>query len=264
MYKFIKLFFIYVILIASENAAFSQQTNAKLGIEDKPGAQLPMDLTFTDSKGEMTDLKNLIKKPTVLAFVYYRCPGICSPLLSAMGETMENIDMVPGVDFQAMTISFNHTEDAELAAGKKRNYVDAMKKPFPKEAWTWLVADSLTISKITDAAGFYFEADGKGDFIHSGALIILTPEGKISRYLYGTEFLPADLQLALEEAAEGRSNPTITRYLAWCFGNFDSESDKYVLDVKKIFGSVIFISIGIFFSVLIVKGRKKKNKKERS
>ncbi len=270
MIKFRHLLITALIAITAFQSSFSEDqqdvpSNANLGIEDQVGKQLPLDLTFTNSKGEKVKLKEIIDKPTVLSLVYYRCPGICSPLLSAMGHTMEQMDLVPGKDYEALTISFNHDEGYDLAAGKKRNYLEAMEKPFPASAWTWMVGDSLSIAKLTDAAGFHFQRSADGNYVHSGALIILMPDGRISRYLYGTTFLPADMELALREAKEGKSNPTISKLLAWCFGKSDPDKSGFVVDVTKVTGSVIFLSLGIFLTVLIVKGRrKKKNNEERS
>lgn len=232
----------------------------KLGVEEHLNSYIPMDLTFTDSDGEQRQLKDIIKIPTVLSLVYYRCPGICSPLLSSMGETMSKLNLKPGRDFQGLTISFNHKEDFVLAAGKKKNYLENMKKPLPANSWIWMAGDSISIKKLSDAVGFYFMKDSSGEFIHTGVLIVLAPDGKITRYLNGTEFLPADLELALNEAAKGEARPTISKLIAWCF-SYDPEGKKYVFDINKVAGAVIFLAIGTFFVVLLIKGRKKSKEK---
>lgn len=254
------LFAIFVLNIAAGDLSATEGVKPKLGIEEKLNSYVPMDLTFTDSDGRQRQLKDIIKIPTVLSLVYYRCPGICSPLLSSMGETMSKLNMKPGRDFQGLTISFNFKEDYTLAAGKKKNYLANMKKPLPADTWIWMAGDSLSIKKLTDAVGFYFMKDSSGEYIHTGVLIVLAPDGKITRYLNGTEFLAADLEMALKEAAKGEARPTISKLIAWCF-SYDPNGKQYVFDINKVAGAAIFLAIGIFFVVLLVKGRKKSKEK---
>jgi protein SCO1/2 len=254
------VFAIITFYIISFNAFSAQDNQTKLGIEEKLNSYVPMDLTFTDSDGKLRQLKDIIKIPTILSLVYYRCPGICSPMLTSMAETMGKLNMKPGVDFQGLTISFNHKEDYTLAAGKKKNYLANMNKPIPPEDWIWMAGDSVSIRKLTDAVGFYFKKDSSGEFIHTGALIILAPDGKITRYLNGTDFLVADLEMALREAAKGEARPTISKLIAWCF-SYDPEGKRYIFDINKVAGTIIFLGIGTFFVVLLVKGRKKSKEK---
>lgn len=247
---------IFLFFQVAFHAYSTQGSQEKLGIEEKLNSYVPMELTFTDSEGKQRQLKDIIKIPTILSLVYYRCPGICSPMLTSMAETMGKLNMKPGVDFQGLTISFNHKEDYTLAAGKKSNYLAQMKKPVPPGNWIWMAGDSISIKKLTDAVGFYFMKDSTGEFIHTGALIILAPDGKITRYLNGTDFLAADLEMALKEAAKGEARPTISKLLAWCF-SYDPEGKRYIFDINKVAGAIIFLGIGTFFVVLLVKGRKK-------
>src|SRR5205085_10476412 len=153
---------------------------------------------------------DLINKPTILTLVYYRCPGICTPLLNDLSKTIDHMDLDAGKDYNIITISFDPKESYQTAAEKKKNYLEEMKKKLPDNSWKFLTGDSLSIAKITDAVGFRYQAQGN-DFVHSATLTVLSPNGKIARYLYGVEFLPLDLKLAIVEASEGKVMPTINK-----------------------------------------------------
>jgi protein SCO1/2 len=236
--------------------ANTEQSEEKLGIEEHLGETLPLELSFTNSDGKTYKLSELIDKPTIMAFVYYNCPGICSPLLTGLSEVVDKVELNPGEDFQVLTISFDHKENAELAKKWHKNHYSSLKrKDMSPEDWKFMVGDSLSVRKLTDAAGFYYKEDGK-DYVHAATLIMVSPKGKITRYLTGTQFLPFDVKMALIEASEGKATPTINKILEYCF-SYDPEGNKYVFNFNKIAGTVIFASIGLFFAVLLIKGRKK-------
>jgi len=235
----------------------ADEQKPEVGIEEKLGAVLPTDLKFFDEYGQIVQLKNLITKPTVITLVYYRCPGICSPLLNGLSRTIEKLDLEAGKDFNVVTISFDPTEDYQTAGEKKKNYLDNMNKKIQAESWRFLTGDKENIAKITDALGFRYQPQG-ADFMHPASIMVVSAEGKIARYLYGVEFLPLDLKLALTEASEGRSGPTINKFLKLCY-SYDPEGRKYVLNITRIAGTGVFIVVMIFFVVLMVR---KKNKPE--
>ncbi|MFP4370255.1 MAG: SCO family protein [Bacteroidota bacterium] len=250
---------IAAILILAGSYANAQEEPPEIGIQENLGDQIPPGLEFTNSTGEKVKLKELIDKPTVLALVYYKCPGVCSPLLTGMGEVLDKIDMEPGKHFRALSISFDPTEGPELAKKWKNEYLTAMERDFPESQWNFMTGDSANIKKLAEAAGFYYKPDGK-DFIHAATLIVLTPEGKISRYLFGTEFLPFDVEMAITEASEGKSAPAIKKALLYCF-SYDPEGKGYVLNFNKVAGTVIVFGAGIFLLVLLIKGKNKKDHK---
>ncbi len=254
---------VYIIIFLSGISmlwANAEQSKEKLGIEENLGKTLPLDLSFTNSDGNQYKLSELIDKPTVMAFVYYNCPGICSPLLTGLSEVVDKVELNPGEEFQVLTISFNHKEDAELAKKWHKNHFASLnRKDMSPDDWKFMVGDSLSIRTLTDAAGFYYKEDGE-DYIHAAALVVVSPKGKITRYLTGTQFLPFDLKMALIEASEGKATPTINKILEYCF-SYDPEGNKYVFNFNKIAGTVIFASIGLFLAVLIIKGRKKNKNK---
>ncbi len=254
--KFFSALFVIFLLGFCSKIYSNDTTQPNVGIDEKLGDKIPLDLSFIDEDGRPVLLKNLVNKPTILTLVYYRCPGICSPLMNGLAETIEKMDMEPGKDFNIVTISFNPHEDYIMAKGKKENYLDNMKKKIPRESWKFLTGDSLSIAKITNAVGFNFEKQGD-DYMHAAVLTILTPDGKVARYLFGTEFLPMDLKLAIIEASEGKSTPGINKLLKICY-SYDPSGRKYVLNVTRIAGGAMLILIAGFVLILTMK-RKKNN-----
>ncbi len=252
--KNILLLIVLVALIIGTMNANDTTKRIEIGIEEKIGNVLPLTTMFFDEKGNYVSLKEIIKKPTILNFVYYRCPGICSPILTELTSIVNFHEMEIGKDYQIVTISFDEREKFELAAAKRDNYMALVKKDIPAESWKFLSGDSASIHQITQAAGFNFKRVGN-DFIHAGALIVLSPEGKIARYLNGTKFLPFDVKMAITEAAEGRTGPTITKLLAYCY-SYNPEGRTYVFNVTRVVGGVILLCAAIFIVYLTVKPKK--------
>ncbi len=225
-----------------------------LGIYEKLDEYVPDDVMLTDEKGNPVNFKSLIDKPTVLTLVYYTCPGICSPLLDGVAEVIGRSDLVLGKDFQVLTVSFNHKETYHLAKSKKKNYVAQVKKEIDTTQWKWMVGDSLNIHKLTNSVGYQFKQVGN-DFVHAAAIMILSPDGKITRYLYGVYFLPFDLKMAVSEAAAGRSGPTINKILNYCF-SYDPDGKKYVFNITKVAATVILFFAFSFLAFLFFSKRK--------
>jgi protein SCO1 len=251
-----KIFVILFILAALFNSN-AQDKKSQVGIDEHLGQTIPMNLTLIDEYGKPVKLADLTKgKPFALTLVYFRCPGICSPLLTGFAKTIDLTDLVPGKDYEVITVSFDPTETYLTGSEKKKNYFAQLKnKQLNNEDWRFLTADSATIAQLTDAVGFrYIKKDDQ--YIHSGVLTLLSPEGKITRYLYGTDFLPLDFKLGIIEAAEGRVGTTISKVVSLCY-SYDAEGKRYVLDVTRIAGGGILLLLGILVVVLIVK--KKKN-----
>lgn len=224
------------------------QTDAdiEIGVIEKLDQYIPMDAMLVDEHGDTVIIGDLIDKPTILNFVYYRCPGICSPLMDGLADAMDGNDMILGEDYQALTISFDPREGSFLAVKKKNNYLNLMeKKEQAQEGWLFFTSDSASIARLTEAAGFRYKPTGN-DFIHSATLIILDPKGKITRYMNGIYFLPFELKMSLLEAAEGKSGPTINRVLQYCY-SYDPEGQKYVLNITKVSATLI-----LFFAVVLL------------
>ena len=254
---------IYIFLFLNLLFANTQKDSIQVGIDERLGEFVDTEMRVVNSTGDTLMLKDILTKPTVLSLVYYNCPGICNVLLSGLRDVVERADMEPGEDYNILSLSFNHEETYDLARDKKQNYIAGMKRKINKDAWYWVVSDSVSIRKLTDAVGFKFKEDnvreGQLDFLHAGALVFLSPEGKITRYLFGTEFLPFNLKMAAIEAAEGRPQPTINKVLEMCF-KYDPEGRGYVLNVTRIFG--VLITLGALTLVLVLTLSKKKKTTE--
>ncbi|MCL5991246.1 MAG: SCO family protein [Bacteroidetes bacterium] len=237
------------------NSYSENRRKPEVGLEEQLGKTIPLNLRFVNSSGDTASLGSIINKPTVLALVYYHCPNICTPLLNGLSETIDKMDMAAGKDYQVITISFDQNETAADAYKWKNNYLAGLEKKIPNDSWRFMVGDSASIRTLTDAVGFYFKRDTADDFIHASTVIVISPKGIISRYLFGTTFLPFDLKMALLEANGGKSSPTINKVLQFCY-SYDSDGKKYVFNFTKVAGGILLLFVIVFLSILLIKGRK--------
>lgn len=247
-----KLLLLPIVLISL--IGFSQPFTDMIGIDEKLGDTITLDLKFLNDKNEEVTLRDLIDKPTVIALVYFNCPGLCSPLQEGFADVILNTDLKLGVDYQAMTISFDFHDDPALASQKKANFVTKIPKE-TAEHWHYLTTDSASIVQLLNDVGYKIKVTGL-DFIHPSALIVVSPEGKITRYLYGLRFLPFDLKMSVVEARKGLSRPTVNRVLEYCY-SYDAEGKRYKLEVTKVVGALTLIILAIFFISLAFFRKKK-------
>lgn len=225
-----------------------------VGIQEHLDDTVPMNLEFFNESGELVPLGSLINKPTVLSFVYFDCPGLCNPLLDGVNEVVGKVDMQLGKDFDVLTISFNPGDSYLKAVEKKRNFSTNVTAENAMH-WNYLVGNDTNVHAILDAVGYTIKKVGV-DYLHPSAIILLSPEGKITRYLYGTYFLPFDLKMAVAEASKGISRPTISRVLEFCF-SYDPQGQKYKLQITKVAASVILFFALLLLIVLILKPKRK-------
>jgi protein SCO1/2 len=226
-----------------------------VGVEEKLGEVIPLDLAFKDEAGNPVTLGEFITKPTVLTLVYFRCPSICSPLMHEVAATVDKLDQVPGIDFNLLTVSFDDREGPDLARIAKANLLDEMEKKIDPGSWRFLTGDAENIAPLTDSVGFRFKRD-KEDYLHPATVIFLSPEGKIVRYLGGLKLLPADMKMAIIDAAEGTPRSIMQKIQRLCF-SFDPEGRTYVLQVNRIVLFATLFLLGVFLVFLLVKGRVK-------
>jgi protein SCO1/2 len=249
---------IYLLVPAGAHPQESSDDEQEIavGIDEKLGDLIPLQATFTDKNGAVVRLGDIITRPTIVSLVYYRCPSICKPLLSGVAEVLGKLDMKPGEDYDVVTISFDPGDTSEDSKRMEKNYITGVGKPFPEGGWRFLTGDSANIALITDGVGFRYKRSGEG-FAHAGGLIVLSPEGKISRYLYGITFLTFDLKLALLEASQGKVSPTIAKVLLYCF-SYDSEGKRYVLSVTRVGGIGVLTLVFIFVSFMLLHKRSRR------
>ncbi len=237
----------------------SASVDPEIGIIEKLETTLPSDIKLVNQDGDTVLFGDIVNKPTVLSFVYFRCPGICSPLMDGLADVIERSDMKIGEDYQVFTISFDEREGTDLAANKHNNYLHLVKKEGAKKGWTFFTADSATIRLITSATGFGFKRTGN-DFVHAAALIVVSPERKITRYLNGIYFQPFEFKMALVESSKGKSGPTINRFLQFCYA-YDPQGKQYVMNVTRVSGVLIaFLGLILFLWLAVRPLFRKKQK----
>lgn len=237
-------------------SAWAQRSGQQLavfegvGIEEQLGARIPLELTFFDEEGQPVVLQKFFdgRRPVVLALVYHDCPMLCNLVLDGLTRTLQQMSWTPGDQFEVLAVSFNHRETPEQARRQKVRYLEMLGKPAAGAGWHFLTGDSTTIRALTDAVGFYFRwVPEKQQFAHPAALIFLSGEGKISRYLYGLEHDPGDVRKALVEASEGRVGTVIDQVLLYCF-QYDPNENSYVanaFNIMRLGGVVTMVVLGI-------------------
>jgi len=183
---------------------------------------------------------------------------LCSPLLDGIADVVSRMDMSIGKDFDIITISFNTKDTPEKARQKKLNFVQKIQEK-DRASWYYLTGELENIQKITEAAGFRYKPTGL-DFAHPSTIIMISPQGKITRYLYGITFLPFDVKMAVVEAQKGLARPTSNKLLDYCFA-YDSQSRSYTLQFTRLIGTFILI-IGLFFGAWLLISAKRKSTKE--
>ncbi|MDQ7066512.1 MAG: SCO family protein [Sulfurimonas sp.] len=239
----------------------------ELGIKEKLGDSVSLDLKFINEKSEIVTLRELMDgKPTLLTLNYFRCSGICTPQLNDMADVLGRLELKENVDYKVVTVSFAETETAPLAAAKKRNLLASMTRAFDNDAWSFVIGKDGSSKVLADEVGFYFEKDvlpnGNVEYIHGAALIVLSPEGKITRYLNGIDQLPFDVKMSVIEAADGKVGPTIAKTLLFCFA-YDPKGKTYVFVWEKIAATVMLTIVFGFFVWLVKSGRKEEDREKK-
>jgi protein SCO1/2 len=230
-----------------------------VGISERLGEHVSADLVFLDDEGREVRLGELMDRPTVLALVYLSCRDVCPMLLRGTAEVMGKIE--DDGNFRIITLSFDERDTPETARKAKKDYLQAVGRPFPPERWNFLTGDAHTIRTLTDSVGFRF-ARTDGGFSHTAALIFLSPDGKIVRYIYGVSFLPFDVAMGLAEAETGTTGSVTNRLLLYCF-SYDPEGRTYVFNALKVGGTVMLVFIGLFVAYLRAAGKRRSREIER-
>jgi protein SCO1 len=230
-----------------------------VGIDQKLNAQLPLELQFKDESGQSVRLgQYFVKKPVVLALVYYECPMLCDMVLNGLIHSMEKMTLNLGRDFEIVTVSFNPHETWALAAAKKTSYLEKLNRPGAEQNWHFLTGDETAIKQIADSVGFRYAYDPKtNQFAHASGIMVITPEGKVSRYFYGIQYEPRDLRLGLVEASDHKIGSPADELLLFCF-HYDPTTGKYgfvIMNVIRTLGSATVVALGALLFVLIRKDR---------
>jgi len=232
----------------------------QLGLNEKLGNMVPLDLTFLNEKGQQVTLKEMMDgKPTMLTLNYFKCAGICGPQLADMAKMLTRLDLAENTDYKVLTISFAEDETPQLATKKRKAYLNSITRDFVQDGWHFLIGENNSSGILADAVGFSYKKEvsvaGVVDYIHPGALIMLSPKGKVTRYLNGIGQLPFDVKMAVVEAGEGKTGPTIAKNLLFCFA-YDPKAKTYIFQWEKIAGAVMTTLMIIFFIYLLKTSRR--------
>lgn len=232
----------------------------EVGIDQKLGAPLPLDLTFRDERGETVQLQQYFgEKPVILSFVYYECPMLCTQVLNGLLESLRTVSFDVGKQFEIVTVSFDPGETPKLAADKKASYVKQYKRAGAEQGWHFLTGDTASIRQLTQAAGFRYTYDPATDqFAHASGIMVVTPQGKMARYFYGIEYSGRDLRLALVEAAENKIGSPVDALLLYCF-HYDPLTGKYgivIMNVLRLAGVATVMALGTFMLVMFRRDRR--------
>jgi len=206
-----------------------------VGYEQRLNEQLPLDLTFTDETGKTVQLREYFgNKPVILSLAYYDCPMLCTLVLNGLVRTLRTLAFSAGEEFNVLTVSFDAREKPPLAAEKSKTYLQAYNRPGMEKGWHFLTGDEENIQKLTNAVGFHYAYDQKSNqFAHASGIMVLTPQGRISKYFYGIEYSPRDVRLGLVEASSGKIGSAVDQILLLCF-HYDPAAGKYGLFVMRI------------------------------
>lgn len=239
-------------------AAAANAAEGEVGVNERLGSRIPLDITFRDEEGKPVRLADLVTVPTIILPVYYSCTNVCYNLQWGLAQVLPRIKSRPGEEYRVISVSFDEKDTPQLAARFKRVYLTSMHAPFPSDGWRFLTGDADSIRRLTQAVGYGFQRRGR-DFLHPVASLIVSRDGTIVRYLYGSTFLPKDLSLALIEARDGTSGATIRKVMEYCF-TFDPGQKTYVFNILRVSATVVILCTGGFLVFLILTGRKRKKK----
>lgn len=227
-----------------------------ISVKEKLGEFIPEGITLVDSTGKAVDLREVITAPTIILPVYYTCPSVCNLLLSTFARILPEVALEPGRELRVISISFDELDTPKYAASKKRNFMASMDGAFPPEHWLFLTGTKENVKRAMDSIGFGFARQGNA-FVHAAIAVAVSPDGKIVRYLYGTDFLPFDVAMAATEAAQGKVGLSVKRLLSYCF-DYDPKGRRYVFDTMRVAGFSILGFAGLLFLFLMLAGRKKR------
>jgi protein SCO1/2 len=248
------VFFLLLVCIPASAAAPSES----VGVDEHLGARIPLDITFRDETGTAVLLSDLVKGPTIILPVYYRCSNVCFTLQGHFANALQKLERQPLVDYRVISVSFDEQETPAMAAHARQAYLSAMKKPFPEEGWRFLTGDAVSIRRLTDALGYGFQRQ-RNEFAHPVATIVVTGDGTIVRYLYGVSILPKDLALALVEARSGVAGGSVRKLMDYCFSH-DPTGRTYVFNLLRVSATAVILCTGGFLAFLLLTGRRKQRR----
>ena len=240
--------------------SYTEGLQQRIGIDQKLGDQIPLDLRFVDSEGNTVHLRDFFgEKPIVLSLVYFDCPMLCTQVINSLLRAMNVLSFGAGTEFDVLTISIDPGETPELANAKKIEYLKNYRGREGSTGWHFLTGDQQQIDELAAAVGFRYEYDEPTDqYIHASGIMVLTPEGKLARYFYGIDYPPRDLRWGLVEAADGAIGNPIDQLLLLCY-SYDPMTGKYGVYIRnslRIGGFATILALGSFIVVMLRRERR--------
>jgi len=237
-----------------------------VGLDQKLNAQVNGDLQFFDEEGNQVKLGQYFgKKPIILTLVYYECPMLCTLILNGVVRALRTLNFSAGEEFEIITVSIDPGETPELALTKKTQYLESYDRPKAAEGWHFLTGKEDQIAQLTEAVGFRYVYDEKsGEYAHASGIMVLTPEGRVSRYYYGVEYSPRDLRLGLVEASDSKIGSPVDQILLFCY-HYDATTGRYsiaIMNFLRLAGVATILAIGAFLLVMIRRDRRGGKQKE--
>lgn len=229
-----------------------------VGVKEMLDQPLPLDLPFVDETGKTVRLREFFsgKKPVVINLGYYGCPMLCGLVTKGLVGAVGTMDWTPGQEYEIVTVSIDPHELPALAQAKKRSIIEAVGRPQVAKGWHFLTGDEKSIKMLTDSVGFRFRWDeGTKQFAHTAVLVLATPDGRVSRYLYGIQFPQKTVRLSLVEASEGKVGSVMDQLLLFCY-HFDPAAGSYSLQamaLMRIAGLLTMISLATFIGVALTR-----------
>jgi len=230
-----------------------------VGIEQKLNSQLPLEARFRDETGAPVRLGNYFKgRPVIVNLVYYQCPMLCNMVLTGMVNTLRRLSLNPGADFDIVTISFDPGETPQLAAAKRQTYLNKYNRPGADASWHFLTGDESQIHQVTEAVGFHYRWDDRQKaWAHASGIFIATPEGKMSRYIYGVYYPGRDVRLSLVEASANKIGTLNDQILLFCY-HYDPKNGKYGLVIMNFIRLLCTVTVLLLAAFVITMLRRER------
>ena len=231
----------------------------EIGFDQNLDQRIPLDTGFRDESGRVVRIGDYFgRRPVVLLFAYYNCPMLCTQVINGLASALNVLSLQPGRDFEIVTVSFDPRDTPEHAAAKKTHYIERYQRPGAADAWHFLTGDESSIRALTKAAGFRYVWDAPTkQFAHPSGVIVLTPDGRLARYLFGIEYGPRDLRYALVEASEGRIGNAADALLLYCY-HYDPMTGRYgfvIMRALRLAGAATVLVLGTFIFVMVRRER---------
>ena len=253
-------------LLHAEAQPLESEVGDQIGIEQRLGENLPLDLSFVDEAGRTVPIGGYFgEKPVILALVYYECPMLCTQVLNGLLRSLKVLTFSVGDEFDIVTVSIDPGESSSLAAAKKREYTEKYRRETGPQGWHFLTGSNEQIEQLAESVGFRYQYDEETDlYTHASGIMLLTPQGELSRYFYGVEYAPKDLRLGLIEASENRIGNPVDQLLLLCF-QYDPATGKYtlaVLNSLRVAGFATVLGLAVFVGAMLRRERRQSKQLE--